>query len=85
MSNKLYVIGIGYKPFDKRAREIILNSDVILASNRLFEVFKEYDEFEAVKDKLKVINNVSETINFIHALLQHSSTPAPQHLIWRSP
>ncbi|MDI6728195.1 MAG: precorrin-6y C5,15-methyltransferase (decarboxylating) subunit CbiE [Thermodesulfovibrionales bacterium] len=76
MSNKLYVIGIGYKPFDKRAREIILNSDVILASNRLFEVFKEYDEFEAVKDKLKVINNVNETINFIHALPQHSSTPA---------
>lgn len=37
MSNKLYVIGIGYKPLDKRAREIILKSGAILASNRLFE------------------------------------------------
>jgi precorrin-6Y C5,15-methyltransferase (decarboxylating) len=65
MSNKLYVIGIGYKPLDKRARAIILKSGVILASNRLFEVFKGYDEFEAVKDRVKVINNVNETINFI--------------------
>jgi precorrin-6Y C5,15-methyltransferase (decarboxylating) len=65
MSNKLYVIGIGYKPLDKKAREIISRAGVILASNRLFEVFKGYDEFEAVKDKVKVINNVNETIEFI--------------------
>lgn len=70
MSNKLYVIGIGYKPFDKRAREIILNSDVILASNRLSEVFKGYEEHEAVKDKVKVINNVDETIEFIRTEVQ---------------
>ncbi|MEW6738449.1 MAG: precorrin-6y C5,15-methyltransferase (decarboxylating) subunit CbiE [Nitrospirota bacterium] len=76
MSNKLYVIGIGYKPLDKKAREIISRAGVILASNRLFEVFKGYDEFEAVKDKVKVINNVNETIEFIHSLLQHSSTPS---------
>ncbi|MFZ6007944.1 MAG: precorrin-6y C5,15-methyltransferase (decarboxylating) subunit CbiE [Nitrospirota bacterium] len=76
MSNKLYVIGIGYKPLDKKAREIISRAGVILASNRLFEIFKGYDEFEAIKDKVKVINNVNETINFIHSLLRHSSTPA---------
>lgn len=77
MSNKLYVIGIGYKPLDKKAREIILNSSVILASKRLSEVFKGYDEFEEVKDKVKVINNVDETINFIHSLLitHHASHP----------
>lgn len=67
MSNKIYVIGIGYKPLDKIAQEIIFKSGVILASNRLFEVFKKYDEFEAVKDKIKVINNVDETINFIRS------------------
>jgi precorrin-6Y C5,15-methyltransferase (decarboxylating) len=65
MSNKLYVIGIGYKPLDKKAREIISRAGVILASSRLFEVFKAYEEFEAVKDKVKVINNVNETIEFI--------------------
>jgi len=74
--SRLYVIGIGYKPFDKRAREAVLNAGVILASNRLFEIFKGYDEFEAIKDKVKVINNVNETINFIHSLLRRSSTPA---------
>ncbi len=64
---KLYVIGIGYKALDKTTREIILNADVILASERLFEVFKGYDVFEAVRDKMKVINNVNETINFIRS------------------
>ena len=63
--NKIYIIGIGYKPLDKRAREIILNSEIILASKRLSEVFKRYEEYEAVKDKVKVINNVDETIDYI--------------------
>lgn len=65
--NTLYVIGIGYKPLDKKAREIILKSEVILASSRLFDVFKGYEEFETVKDRIKVINNVDETINFIRS------------------
>lgn len=64
---KIYAIGIGYKPLDKKAQEIIFNSETILASKRLFEVFKRYEEFNKVKDKVKVINNVDETINFIRA------------------
>ncbi|MBI4653861.1 MAG: precorrin-6y C5,15-methyltransferase (decarboxylating) subunit CbiE [Nitrospirae bacterium] len=67
--NKIYVIGIGYRPLDKGARKVILNSSVILASKRLFEVFKSYKEYEKVKDKIKVINNVDETINFIKSLI----------------
>lgn len=78
--NKIYVIGIGYKPLDKRALEIIYNSEVILASKRLFEVFRGYDEFESVKDKIKVINNVDETTAFIKeritSSLQYSNTPS---------
>lgn len=70
MPTKLYVIGIGYKPLDKKAKEIILRSSVILASNRLFEVLKEYEEFDAVKDRVKVINNVDETIEFIRATVR---------------
>ncbi len=68
---KIYVIGIGYKPIDKMTREIIFNSSVILASNRLSEVFKGYDEFETVKDRVKVINNVDETINFIKSQISN--------------
>lgn len=77
MSNKLYVIGIGYKPLDKKAREIISRAGVILASKRLSEVFKGYDEFEAVKDKIKVINNVDETINFIKAIVEDTPPNPP--------
>lgn len=70
--NKLYLIGVGYRPFDERAKEIILNSHIILASsNRLFEIFKGYCEFERVKDKIKVINNVDETIEFIKSAIQN--------------
>lgn len=89
MSNKLYVIGIGYKPLDTKAREIILSAGVILASTRLFEVFKGYDEFESVKDRIKVINNIDETIEYIRAQLVQSQdlsiTKSPNLLIPQSP
>jgi len=81
--NRLYVIGIGYRPIDKKARELIHNSAVILTSNRLFEVFmKGYAEFEYVKDKIKIINNVDETINFIRGQIEsktvkNSIPPSP--------
>lgn len=64
-ANKIYVIGIGYRPLDKKAKDIIYNSDIILANNRLFEIFKGYEDFESVKDRVLVIDNVNETINFI--------------------
>jgi precorrin-6Y C5,15-methyltransferase (decarboxylating) len=70
---KIYVIGIGYKALDNTAREIVLASEIILASKRLFEVFKGYKEYEAVKDKIKVINNVDETIAFIHSAIHPAS------------
>ncbi|MDP3260400.1 MAG: precorrin-6y C5,15-methyltransferase (decarboxylating) subunit CbiE [Thermodesulfovibrionales bacterium] len=75
--NKIYVIGIGYKPLDKRAREIILNSEIILASKRLSEVFKGYEGYEAIKDKVKVINNVDETINFIRTHIKDTPPNSP--------
>lgn len=37
MSNKLYVIDIGYKLLDKKAQEIISCAGVIFVSNRLYE------------------------------------------------
>ena len=63
--NKLFVIGIGYRPLEKRARKLVLSADVILASSRLFDVFHQYDEYEAVKERIKVIDKVPDTISFI--------------------
>jgi precorrin-6Y C5,15-methyltransferase (decarboxylating) len=65
-ANKITIIGIGYKPFDKKTREIILGSDVILASGRLLDVFQRYEEFEAVRSKVSVPDNINETIKFMH-------------------
>jgi len=75
--NKIYIIGIGYKPLDKKAQNIISDAEIILASKRLFEVFKGYEEYETVKDKVKIFNNVDETMKFIHSSLvtHHSSLP----------
>ncbi|HDH04341.1 MAG TPA: precorrin-6y C5,15-methyltransferase (decarboxylating) subunit CbiE [Nitrospirae bacterium] len=63
--NKLNVIGIGYRPLDKRARDVVLNSDVVLANSRLLEVFQTYREYEDVKDRIIVHNSVYETLDYI--------------------
>jgi len=62
---KIYVIGIGYKPLDKRERKILYNSEFILSSSRLFEVFKRYKEFKKVKERVLVIDTVDGTVEFI--------------------
>jgi precorrin-6Y C5,15-methyltransferase (decarboxylating) len=71
---RIFVIGIGYKPLDKRSREIILKSGTILASGRLFDVFSLYEEYAAVSDRIRVINNVGETIDFMKATLNRDET-----------
>jgi precorrin-6Y C5,15-methyltransferase (decarboxylating) len=63
--NKIHVIGVGYRPFTERAREVLFRADHILASNRLFEVFKRYEDFTSLEEKVKVINRIEETMDFI--------------------
>ncbi len=74
-AERIIVIGIGYKPLDKRARKIISTANIILTSNRLCEVFREYEEYEAVKNKIRLINNVDETIEFIRATVWQMGSP----------
>lgn len=64
---EIFVIGIGYKPFDKREREVVLSAGSILASQRLLDIFTRYEEFGMVKEKIRIINNVDETIGFIRS------------------
>lgn len=71
----LFVIGIGYTPLDVKTREVVLSAGVILASRRLFEVFQRYEEFEAAKDKVQVINTIDETMNVIRSRLSSPLTP----------
>ncbi len=67
MVNRLCIIGIGYRPLYEKAREIVLRSDVILASGRLFDIFRRYEEFKSVRDRVEVIDNVEATMNFIRS------------------
>jgi precorrin-6Y C5,15-methyltransferase (decarboxylating) len=61
----LYVIGVGYRPFDPRTEEIIGSSTVILASQRLFDLFMLHDVHRKVKDRVMVLNNVDQTMEFL--------------------
>ncbi len=70
-AGKLYVVGIGYKPFGQRARDVVNSADAIIASRRLAEVFERYDEFVQVKDRVRIINNVDETMAFIGSSLRN--------------
>lgn len=69
--NKLFVVGIGYRPLGKRARELVRAADVILASRRLADVFQRYDEYELVKGRVLVINGVPETVREIREQRQN--------------
>jgi precorrin-6Y C5,15-methyltransferase (decarboxylating) len=76
-ANKLYVIGIGYRPLGARAQELVRAADVLLTSSRLFDVFQRYDEYEATKDRIQIINKVPDTIAFIRDRL--STSPLTPH------
>ena len=64
---KIYVVGVGYKPLDEKARKILENSRLILAPTRVLEVFKRYDEFEKVRDKTTTVNDLGEMINLVRS------------------
>jgi precorrin-2/cobalt-factor-2 C20-methyltransferase len=65
---KINIIGIGFRPFDKRAKEIISASiRIILPSHRLVEIFKGYEEYDEVKDRV-IVMEVEEIINTINTL-----------------
>ncbi|MDH4163226.1 MAG: precorrin-6y C5,15-methyltransferase (decarboxylating) subunit CbiE [Nitrospirota bacterium] len=64
-AGRLILVGIGYRPLSEKAIETVGGAGVLLTSSRLLDVFKRYAEYEAVKDRIKVIDKVPETIAFI--------------------
>ena len=59
------IIGIGFRPLDKKAREALLRADVVLSNGRLLEAFKDYNEYETVKERIKVLKDIHETKDYI--------------------
>ena len=63
--NRINIIGIGFRPLEKKAKEAVLKSDVVLVNERLLETFKDYDEYEAARGKIKVLKDIYETKAYI--------------------
>ena len=65
---KIFVIGIdGSSAFSPKAEELLMNAESVLASRRLDELLKEYAIYPLIKDKLKVITPIAETMEFLRA------------------
>ncbi len=62
---KVFLVGIGYKPLENSSSEVLAGAAAIYTSGRLLSVFRNYAEYDAVKERIRVINNVDETINCI--------------------
>ena len=63
--NKVYVIGIGFRPLDKKAAKALLQSEIVLTNNRLLEAFKDYAEYKSVKDRILSLKDIHETKQYI--------------------
>jgi len=79
--NKVYVIGIGYRPLNARSSELICDARGIVASKRLLEVFTGYAEFGAVQDRIRVINKVDEIMEFLRSSLFTGNSAQPLVLL----
>ncbi len=67
VATRIYIIGIGYKPLDRKGRGIVIASDIILTFSRLLEIFKGYAEFPLVEDKIRVVADGDEIIDSIRS------------------
>jgi precorrin-6B C5,15-methyltransferase / cobalt-precorrin-6B C5,C15-methyltransferase len=59
---KLWVIGIGYKPLEGKSVEALLRAEGIFVSRRLHEVFVRYPQYGEVRDRVREINSIDETM-----------------------
>jgi precorrin-6Y C5,15-methyltransferase (decarboxylating) len=63
--NKIQIIGIGFRPLEEKVRDTLLGSEVVLTNRSLNEVFKRYDEYESVRDRIIVHGTVYEMLDYI--------------------
>ena len=63
--NKIFIIGISFKPLEEKAKQCLRKSLFIVASPRIVEIFKKYDVYNEVSDKIITIKKLNETIEFI--------------------
>ncbi len=64
MKNKIYLIGIGFKPLEKEAKDSLLKVCLVLGFKKTVELFrKKYSIYEKVKSKIKILNKLEELLH----------------------
>jgi precorrin-6Y C5,15-methyltransferase (decarboxylating) len=71
--NKIFIIGIGFKPLEEKAKQCLRKSLFIVSSPRLVEIFKRYDVYNEVKDMIVEIKKFNETIEFIQKNIERGN------------
>ncbi len=70
MRNKIYLIGIGFKPLEKKAQEILFNAPLILAFPGTLRIFKKYEIYFKVKEKIKVCRKIDELLKILNEIIE---------------
>jgi len=65
MESKIYLIGIGFKPLAKKAREILLEVPLVLAFPGTIKIFEKYEVYAQVKEKVKICKKVEELLKIL--------------------
>lgn len=71
--NKINIIGIGFRPLDKKASEVLLASDVVLTNKGCLKAFNSYLEYDRVKERIIVHVGVYAMLDYISANYESKS------------
>ena len=73
MESKIYLIGIGFKPLEKKAREILLEVPLVLAFPGTLKIFEKYEIYTQVKEKVKICKKVEELLKILKESVEKMS------------
>jgi len=71
--NRIHIVGIGFKPFEKEVEELLLRLSVIFCFSGTLKIFEKYAIYSRVKSKLKVCSSVSQLIEELKDVLKYTS------------
>ena len=74
-TDRLFIIGIGGRPLDRRAHQALLAAEVVVAPGRLYEVFTTYAEFAEAREKIRRTDTVEATLGVVREALAEGRGP----------
>lgn len=71
--NKLFIVGIGFKPLDEDALKALKEAKAILALPHSHQLFKLYKEYQRLKSKLYEVRDISSLFEKASSFLRHGT------------